>query len=381
MLRELTLIATVTYDARVQTAKSQVAFIFDPLVRVPVIVFVLIGGMGMTEVAYAYLAGGASAIVVALLMISRERIIWGKPTMMNSYSKWAFPMAAVAIAGAVLNQLPATTIGFFWPKSDVAYYSSSLFLLSHLSIIGGSVMTLLFPTFSKLSADGRIAEIVDATRTGERYLSLISLPIVITVIVFPSQIAVILFGEDFGNSGQVLPFLGISAYIGLITLTVSAQVLGMSRTDLYVKWIYLNLFLTIALLIILVPSEVVGFDALGLSYKGAAIAAMISSLASYVVARWFAFTLTNLKPNLSILKHIIAASLTAMVLHFVGEIHHIARWFDIAASLAVATVVFLAVLWTIKEFSLFDIRFFLRNVSPGRLAVYVKEELRTKGKR
>jgi O-antigen/teichoic acid export membrane protein len=380
VLGDLTSIATTTFDARVQTAKSQLVFFCDPLVRVPLLIFVLTNGMGATAVVLTYLAGGIGAISVAIFQISRERIVWQKPKLIHTYAKWAIPMMAVMIADSILNQLSTTTIGFFWPKSDVAYYSSALSLLSYLGILGSSVMILLFPTFSKLSHEGKLGEIRNASRESERYLSLTSLPILITVIVFPSQIATIMFGDGFSEAGKVLPYLAVTTYTSLQTLTVSAQVLGMNRVDLYLKWIYVNLILGVILLLILVPSNVLGIHTLGLSYQGAAIASTISGFVGFGIARWFAFILTKTKPSPSILKHVIAATLTAIFMYYASTVFPVNQWYEAAVYLLISLGGFLSILYCLKEFTSRDVRFFLNTMNIKKLRHYVRGELSAKEK-
>lgn len=379
-LADLTSIATLTFDARVQTAKSQLVFFCDPLVKLPLLIFILTNGMGASTVVFAYLAGGIGAIIVAIFQISRERIVWQKPKLIHTYAKWAIPMAAVAVAGAILAPLPTTTIGFFWPKSDVAYYSSSLSLVSSLELLGSPVVVLLFPTFSKLFREGRLSEIRTASREGERYLSLISLPIVATIIVFPSQIAVIMFGDGFLDAGRVLPYLAASSYIALLNLTVSAQVLGMNRADLYMKWTYLGLTLEVILLLILVPSNVLGLHTFGLSYKGAAIASIITAFIGFGIARWLTFSLTRATPNPSILKHLIAASITAIGMYYASTVFPVNHWYEAVVYLLLSLAGFLSILYCIREFTARDIRFFLDTLNMKKLMHYVREELSAKGK-
>ena len=379
-LGNLTSIATTTFDARMQTAKSQLVYFCDPLVRLPFLIFVLTNGMGATTVVFAYLAGGIAAISVAIFQISRERIVWQKPKLIHTYAKWAIPMVAVMVAAAIADQLPTTTIGFFWPKSDVAYYSSSLSLVSSLGLLGSSVMVLLFPTFSKLSHDGNLGEIRTASREGERYLSLISLPIVTTIIVFPSQIAVIMFGDAFSNAGKVLPYLAASSYISLLNLTVSAQVLGMNRVDLYVRWTYLNLILGVILLLILVPSNLFGIHTLGLSYRGAAIASIITAFVSFAIARWFTYRLTKARLNLSILKHVIAAGIVAIVMYYANTVFPVNHWYEAVVYLFISLAGFLSILHCLREFTARDVRFFLDTLNIKKLGHYVRGELSAKDK-
>lgn len=374
-LGNLTTIATTTFDARVQTAKSQLIFLCDPLVRLPFLVFVLTNGMGATGASYAYLVGGLAASTVALFLISKEKIVWQRPRLINSYAEWAVPMIAVLIAGGILIQLAPTMIGFFWPKSEVAFYTSASSLLSYLAILGSSAMVLLFPTFSRLHKLGMMDEIKRVSREGERYLSMIGLPILTMLIVFPDQIAVIMFGEAFHNTGKVLPLLAMSTYIALLNITVSAQVLGMNKADLYLKWMYINLTLAVILLTVLVPSDVLGFETLGLSYFGAAISSVISALVGFGIARWLTFILTSTKPNPSILKHVVAASTVGVLMCGSSTLYPLAHWYDALVYLLASIGGFLLILCLIKEFTMKDYRFFADTLNLSKLRGYVIDEL------
>jgi len=380
ILGNLTMIVTITFDARMQTAKSQLIQICDPLTRLPLLIFVLTNGMGVDIVTLAYLAGGIVAICAAIFQIRRQHIAWQKPKLIHSYTKWAIPMIVVVVAGAILTQLPTTMIGFFWSKTDVAYFSSALALLAYLGILGSSAMVLLFPTFSKLASEGNFDAIRSASRQGERYLSLISLPILTTIIVFPHQIAGIFFGDAYTSAGEVLPYVAVATYIGLLNLTVSAQVLGMNRADLYMKWTCLNLVLTVVLLIVLVPSNLFGIQAIGLSYRGAAYASAISAFASFGVARWLTYSLTKTKPNQKILKHIAAATVIGIAMYYAGTFYPVTHWFEAAIYLLISLGGFLGILYCLREFTAQDLHFFLDTLNLRKMEHYVTTELSHKKK-
>jgi O-antigen/teichoic acid export membrane protein len=379
-LSGLTSIATASFDARTQTAKSQLISLCDPLVKLPFLIFVLTNGMGTTSVSLAYLAGGIAAISVATFQISREHIVWQKPTLIHTYAIWAVPILFVTISDAITTQLPATMIGSFWSKSDVAYYTVSVSLLSYIGLLGSSVMVLLFPTFSKLAHEGKLTEIIHAAKEGERYLSLIGLPILITVIVFPGQIAGIMFGDAFEPAGKVLPFLAASTYIALLNLTVSAQVLGMNRVDLYLKWTVALLIVSVTLLVVLVPSSVLGIHTFGLSYRGAAIASIISAFVGYGIARWLAFILTKAKPNLSILKHVVAAGAMAFIMFYASSVFPVNHLYEALAYLLISVGGFFSILYFLREFTARDLHFILDTLSIPKLGQYIRAELSPKKK-
>lgn len=241
-------------------------------------------------------------------------------------------------------------------------------------------MVLLFPTFSKLWNEGNLDAIRRASRQGERYLSLISLPILTTIIVFPNQIAWLFFGDAFTSAGKILPYLAVATYIALLNLTASAQVLGMNRVDLYVKWIYLNLVLGVILLLILVPKSLLGIHTLGLSYRGAAYASLISAFVGFGIARWFTYSLTGAKLNPSILKHVLAALGIGIVMFYMGTVFHVTHWFEAAVYLLISLGGFLGILYCLREFTAQDLHFFLDTLNLRKMRHYVTTELSHKKK-
>ena len=83
-------IATATFDARLKTAKSQISLFMEPIVRVPLVVFVAFNRLSDVQLAYAYLLGTLAIAVISLILLSRERIRWRKQTLLgpiyNSFS-------------------------------------------------------------------------------------------------------------------------------------------------------------------------------------------------------------------------------------------------------------------------------------------------------
>jgi len=193
--------------------------------------------------------------------------------------------------------------------------------------------------------------------------------------VFPGQIARIMFGDAFGPAGEVLPFLAATSYIALLVLTVSAQVLGMNRVDLYVRWTATILIVYVSLLMVLVPSSVLGIHTLGLSYRGAGIASVITAFVNFGIARWLTFILTRSKPNPSILKHIAAAAGIGIIMFYAGTVVPVSHWYDAVAYLFISLGGFLGILYCLREFTAQDLRFFLDTMNLGKMKHYVTAEL------
>ena len=271
-------------------------------------------------------------------------------------------------------------IGAVWPKSDVAYYSSSVSLLSYRGVLGSSVMALRFPTFSKPAGECRLTETRRAAKEEKRYLSLIGLPILTTVMVYPGRIASIMFGNTFGPAGKVLPILAASTHSALLNLTVSAQVLGLNRVDLYVKWTATNSIVGVTLLVALAPSSTQGMNAQCLSHRRAGITSVISALVGFGIARWLAFILTQSKPNPSILKHVVAAGAIAAVMFFATSVFPANHLYEELVYLLISVRGFFSILYFLREFTAHDLHFILDTLSIRKLGQYIRAELSPKKK-
>jgi O-antigen/teichoic acid export membrane protein len=184
-----------------------------------------------------------------------------------------------------------------------------------------------------------------------------------------------MFGDAFSDAGKVLPYLAVSSYLALLNLTVSSQVLGMNRVDLYLKWIYVDLIVCIVLLLIFVPSNVLGIHTLGMSYQGAAIASIILAFVGFGIARWLTYSLTGAQPNPAILKHIAAAAGIGIIMFYAGTVIPVTHWFEAAAYLLISLGGFLGILYCLREFSAHDFRFFLDTMNLRKLKHYVTAEL------
>jgi O-antigen/teichoic acid export membrane protein len=119
-------IATQTYYAKMEQTKAQIISLSDPLIRVPLIAIVVLGGMGAIEVAYAYVLSALSILVIGFLFLRRDRIKWGRPALFSSYLSFALPLIIISIIGTVASNMDKLLLGFFWDYNSVGYYSASL---------------------------------------------------------------------------------------------------------------------------------------------------------------------------------------------------------------------------------------------------------------
>ncbi|HEY3420767.1 MAG TPA: flippase [Methanomassiliicoccales archaeon] len=378
VMYDMATVVTSTYNARMETTKSQAIALTDPLVRVPLIIFVSINHMTTIDLAFAYVIAALAVLLVSVFLLRRGSIKWKRPTLFRSYLKFALPISLISIAGAVTSNLDKILIGYFDMPGNVAYYSSSQQILAVVGVIGSAVATVSFPSFSLLHSKGDIATIRKQTYAAERYIAMIGLPIVTLVVLFPTEICLAVFGKDFAPAGDAMRFLGITLSLTMLNQVYTSQIMGVNRPDISAKIILGTFCLNVVLLLIFIPKELFGVKMLGLSYTGAAIATATTALALFVSVRIIVKRLTGTGTERRMIKHLIAAAVAGAAIVLLNAEYRLSGLIALAIFFVVTALVFLGTLIALKEFTKYDLRQILDIINPAKMVSYMGEEIKNK---
>ena len=378
VLYDISFIATTTFAARMEAAKGQMVWLIDPVIRIPLIIFVSVNHMTINELAYAYVFASIAVVLLSMFFLRRDNFHWKKPTLYRSYLQFALPLSVIAIAGAITMNLDKIFIGYFDNPGNVAYYSSAQTLVSTLAVIGTAVSSLAFPSFSKLHVDGDMESIRRVTYAAERYISMITIPIVTLLVLFPTEINVVIFGAQFAPGGEAMRFLSITIGLTLFSQVYSSQILGVNRPDISAKITLGTFILNVVLLLLFIPNDLFGVRLLGMSYTGAAIALALTALAVFVSVRLIVKGLTGTRTNPRILRHLVAGVAAGIVLEALNMVLTISGVITLVIFSVVTVVAFLAALAVLKEFTMADVNYFLDLVNPKKMFSYMGQEMKHK---
>jgi len=373
-------IAIYTYQGTMEIFKSQVIQLMDPVVRVPLILIIALGRGSAIQLAYAYVIASLAVVLLSLLLLKRDKIrILGKPTLFRSYLVFATPLILVTMISTVSGSMSAVIIGFSGTKFDVGYYTASLALVSMVGLVGVSVAMLTFPSFSTLHTDGNKKEIRQLTLQAERYLSMIGLPMILVIALFPTQTAEILLGGTMAPAGTALGFLAIGTLLYLLNTVHSSQILAVNRPDLSAKVTIASFVFFLFALLILVPSSLFGVKMLGLSYTGAAIAYMLNAFFCFAVIRVIVWRLTSTGWNSRLWLHLGATAVAGLVLFAMSLFIPITSWYYLIIIYGGASaVVFALVLILFRELTWKDVSYFADLLNVRKLLSYIRSEVKGK---
>ncbi len=368
-------IALQTFNARVETAKTQLATLMDPLIRVPVVVLISLNRMEAVHLAYAYLLGGAAMAVVALLLLSRDRIKWKKPTLFKNYTVFAAPLATVSIMNALSVNLDKIVLGAFWASAFVGYYQGGLSIMSLLTVVGAAVSTLVFPTFSKMHSEGDLNAVRKTTLEAERYIIMVTLPAIVMVALFPTEVSVILLGGTFAEAGGPMRFLALAMAFNILNGVYLSQINAIDRPSITAKLVFISLVVEIVLLFMLIPETLMGVELMGLAATGAALAYLGNYAARCLGGRVVIFKLTDTKFNPRLLRHLLAGVIDAGGLLLFSLVWPMGSWIDLVIYAGLSIAIFATALYALGELKKKDINYFLKVVNPMEMKNYIIEEL------
>ena len=375
---------SATFKARKEIARNQIPFMINAIVRTAAIIYVALSGMGVLALAWTYVAGELSQLLIVILFFRGYPI--KKPTKeyLKSYSVFAFPLMIVTTSNIIMHNIDKIMIQLFWNAADVGYYFSAYRLSNFITLFTTAIVMLIFPTYSQLHKKGDISKIKKLTFDSERHLSLIVFPMVFGLFILAEPTAFILLSgwTPAVPMLQILPFM--SLFLAL-SAPYEAQFNGMNKPKINRNRIIIMLILNLTLNILLIPSDIQmlgGVRLFGLGARGAAIATATSVGVSLVYTRIMSYRLTKSKGNIRILIHAFASVVMTTILYVLlysfDFISLITRWYHLLLFGFIGLGIYLGILAIFREFTKEDFLYYIDTLNIRKMAQYIKQELKNK---
>jgi O-antigen/teichoic acid export membrane protein len=401
-------IASYTFNGKGEIAKMQITSVFENIVKVPLSIVVALAGVGLIglapvvvwpsvlqplqqflaghpigSLAMAYVFGILSTVIVGFWFLRKNP--WKKPSMElgKSYLAFAMPIFLFSIISTISANIDKLMIGYFWTATEVGYYFSLQQILQIILIISVAFNTVLFPVYSGYHSNKDLHKINSTTKLVERYISMVIIAPVVVIIVFANAVISIMLNSAFLPAAPTLVVLTLYAAIASFMAPYYSLLVGMNKPGTYAK-IGLGISLiAIALNLVFIPQwgllTTVGIN----GPTGAAVALMVANLVGFVWIRLAAKKLTGIQLLQSHTpRHIIAGAAMGLLLYLVAfrtgffpNIH----WYHFLLFAGIGLVVYLAVLFVLREFTKNDFDFFIELLHPKKMLQYIKTEVKEEG--
>jgi O-antigen/teichoic acid export membrane protein len=380
VLANLTQVFTITFSAKKEIAKGQIPYFIYTSIRVFITIIVAYLGLGVLALAYTYLFGEIFQFIIAYYFFRTYPVKKPSVDYLKNYAKFAFPMAIASAASIVILNIDRVFIQLFWGAQQVGEYFAVFNLSRFILNFSSALVVLLLPTISEYHAKNNMDDIRKLTLASERYLSMITFPIVILLVVLAEPVIHILLSDKYLPALIVLQILPFFVLFEVLSQPYQSQLQGMNMPHIVRNRILLMMIVSLILNLILVPTDIksLGLKLAGLGATGSALAIVIAYFVGFITTRIYAFQIANIKGNNKILLHILAATIMGMLVYSIIQNITIDRWYELIGICALGLFFYIGILIIIKEFKKEDLNLFLDTINIKKMVSYIMSEVRKK---
>ncbi|MGD0340556.1 MAG: oligosaccharide flippase family protein [Bacteroidales bacterium] len=363
----LNYIFRTNFIAKTERAKVEIPTFFqttsDKILRIVLILL----GFGVIALATSSLIFVILVIPINYYLFKNYKFGTFRKDLIKGYISISIPVIIIIFTQQWADNIDRLMLRKLHGTYELGLYMAAFSLSAPVKLLGSSVSSILFPSFSSLIFKNKISEISALILKYRKYLVTFILPFIILMILFSSQIVLSLFGEKYTSTIIYFPFIITTLFIYIYTLP-------------YLNLVYANgMFKQIAVIsvvVLIIQAGLIyfltaktGFNLKGL---GTSIALLITNIIIFLIynkiSKQILFIKTNKKIHLMIAIQIALGFLAMIILKS-----------DLIILYFAVPILFLAITflieWGIKIITKDDIHFLTSIINLKPILKYVKDEI------
>ncbi|MCH8003562.1 MAG: flippase [Nanoarchaeota archaeon] len=326
--------------------------VFEKILNLVLLIAVISVSASLYAISWVYVVSLiVSFMIGTLLLTSKVKDILKKSLKpkfdFKQLISFSSPLILVGILGTALAWTDTIFIGIFKSSTDVGIYNVAYIIASALMIFWMSFGDIFYPIISELYAKKAKNLIRKNFEIVSRWIFIIAFPLFIIVLVFPSPIISLVFGEDYQGAALPLSILIIGYFI-ITAFGLAEQGLRTFKKTKFLGVLTLFVFLmNVILNIILIPL---------IGIVGAAIATTFSLLILSLVRLTYFRRMLKFGYNKILYSKFIFSSMIALVTFFYGiRLVNAYNIYIFISALAAYMLIYFILLIIFKSFSEDDI--------------------------
>lgn len=367
---------TVTFEARQELAKSSVCSSLSSFVSAVAKIVVAWANLGLIELAIAFLLESATLLVTAIFFFRNYPVRWPVQSQFLDYARYASPVAVNSVLASIYSNADRVILRTYAGEVQVGYYISVLGIIDGMGKITGAAMAAFFPRTSRDAVSGDLKRIRERLFAAQKYLLLVTIPIVVMVVCFSSLIVLLTLGKQFLGAVPVLSILAVGT---LLTAIIQPYSLTIYAIEKHASLIYVNLISTGVMLatdLILVPAQLFGIRMFGLGATGAAIGVLSSYLVSGTLQIWITRQHTGIGFWSPMIWYWLAGMAMYITIRLIQSLSGGSLWIALTLGNGLGIIAFWGLLTLLKQVTWDDVMFFVDVFNPRKMVSYAISELK-----
>ncbi|OQB43987.1 MAG: Polysaccharide biosynthesis protein [Parcubacteria group bacterium ADurb.Bin159] len=204
----------------------------------------------------------------------------------------AWPIGLAIILNTLYFKADTLILSFYQPPIDVGLYGATYRILEVIITLPPLFLGLVLPKIAEFRAKNNLEGFKKTLQKSFDFLSLIALPIVIGTQILGEKIMVLIGGENFAASGNILRIVILASGVLFIAELFKQLVIVLKEEKNILKFYLITTIFALISYFILIPR---------FSYWGAAWATVASESLMFIFLLFFIKKKINFLPNLNFL--------------------------------------------------------------------------------
>ena len=363
---------TYTFDGKGENGKSSLILMIEFLARAVTLTVLAFMQVSAPVLALGYVVGIAASSISCVMIFRHSHLRLCRPDYLRDYLAFTAPIAVSLLLVTAVEYLDKVIIGFSFDGREVGYYTASAGVIWTFSNLGKSLNTVILPKLSEYrgSESGR-AEMQGMIWKTERYLALLIFPVMVVMLIFGREIAVVLFGAGYERSGDVMSVQCMVLYSVVINALMTQVLYSTNNAKVYGRCSAMYIAVVLAGFLLFIPTY-----ACGLGAVGAGLAMSVGYLFQAIMLVLSVRRYAGISFYGRLWRHLVVAAIDAVVLLAIDHCLGISGFLPLVAVSLFCLAMHFGLSALFREFNRSDAAFFKDALDPKKLSSSMREEMR-----
>ena len=279
--------------------------ILQNVVKLITLVLFLYLGLKTNAIIFSFFLGIFSMFLISFIIykklllklkIKKPLTIKDKKQIHKEFFPYSWPLLFSGILSYLLMWVDSFTLGYFKDASIVGLYNVAIPLVILLRFVPELFLKLFFPLVTKGFSKNNLLYVKELSKQVGKWIFIFNLPLLIIILLFPTEIITLLFGKEYIAVAIPLQILSIGYFI-ITSVFISQNLLTIAgKTKLILLNTIFSLVLNLILNILFIPKPFILNMDNSQGMIGAALATTIVNILSSVIILFQAKYYTSIIP-------------------------------------------------------------------------------------